>query len=316
MATFTDAQKSSFKGNILPTAPGEKVEYGIVMGCPRSGTTFLMACLNALPYSECVSGHLLPVPIPHIVNCSLDSEVYQALSRSISFAFRDYLESVAQARVPVIHRWLNGAMANQELIQALQRKRTIKRLIYKEPFLSLATEFIYNALPNCRIVHIYRDGRDAADSLVRRYDVLTDEKLMTLSTAEMPLGRKYDHRYVPWWVEDGLEAQFLDCTPYVRAIWMWKEMVRRCDDFFSLPEVVASERVMLLRYEDLVSNPLQYGESVVNHFGGAMNNQLQAKFKQAKTSSIGIHKRRDQQEVEAGENIAKAELELYGYLES
>ena len=314
MATFTDAQKSPSQRNVLPNSPGKKVEYGIVMGCPRSGTTFLMTCLNALPYSECVSGHLLPVPIPHIVNCSLDSEVYEALSRSVSFAFQDYLESVAQARVPAVARWLNGAMASGELIQALQRKRTIKRLIYKEPFLSFATEFIYNALPNCRIVHIYRDGRDAADSLVRRYNVLTDEKLMTLSTAEMPLGRKYDHRYVPWWVEVGLEAEFLDCTPYLRAIWMWKEMVRRCHDFFSLPEVVASGRVMLLKYEDLVSNPLQYGESVVSHFDGVMNNQLQTKFKQAKISSIGIHKRREQQEVEAAENIAQAELELYGYL--
>lgn len=314
MATFTDAQKSPSQRNVLPNSPGKKVEYGIVMGCPRSGTTFLMTCLNALPYSECVSGHLLPVPIPHIVNCSLDSEVYEALSRSIPFAFQDYLESVAQARVPAVARWLNGAMASGELIQALQRKRTIKRLIYKEPFLSFATEFIYNALPNCRIVHIYRDGRDAADSLVRRYNVLTDEKLMTLSTAEMPLGRKYDHRYVPWWVEVGLEAEFLDCTPYLRAIWMWKEMVRRCHDFFSLPEVVASGRVMLLKYEDLVSNPLQHGESVVSHFDGVMNNQLQTKFKQAKISSIGIHKRREQQEVEAAENIAQAELELYGYL--
>jgi len=314
MATFTDAQKSPSQRNVLPNSPGKKVEYGIVMGCPRSGTTFLMTCLNALPYSECVSGHLLPVPIPHIVNCSLDSEVYEALSRSVSFAFQDYLESVAQARVPAVARWLNGAMASGELIQALQRKRTIKRLIYKEPFLSFATEFIYNALPNCRIVHIYRDGRDAADSLVRRYNVLTDEKLMTLSTAEMPLGRKYDHRYVPWWVEVGLEAEFLECTPYLRAIWMWKEMVRRCHDFFSLPEVVASGRVMLLKYEDLVSNPLQYGESVVSHFDGVMNNQLQTKFKQAKISSIGIHKRREQQEVEAAENIAQAELELYGYL--
>lgn len=313
MATVTNFH-SPLKENLPPTLPGEKVKYGLVLGCPRSGTTFLMTCLNALPNSECVSGHLLPVPIPHIVNCSLDSEVYAALSRTVEFAFRDYLESIAQARVPAVARWLNGAMTNQELIQALRRKRKIERLIYKEPFLSFAPEFIYHSLPNCRIIHIYRDGRDAADSLVRRYDVLTDEKLMTLSTAEMPLGRKYDHRYVPWWVKDGSEAKFLDCTPYVRAIWMWKEMVRRCHDFFSLPEVIASERVMLLRYEDLVSNSLQYGESVAEHLGSTMNNQLQRKFKQAKTSSIGIHKRRDEREVEAGENIAKTELELYGYL--
>ena len=255
MSSASDSLTSPIKGTVDLNGRIEKIEYDLVLGCPRSGTTFLMKCLNALPDSECVSGHLLPVPISHIVNCSLSSEVYEALSRAVEFAFRDYLESVDGARVPIIAKWLNGSVSNRELISTLRRKRTVERLIYKEPFFSFAPKFIYHSLPNCRIIHIYRDGRDAADSLVRRYDVLSDEKLMALSTAEMPVGRKFDSRYVPWWVEKGLEAKFLDCTPYVRAIWMWKEMVRRCDDFFSLPEIVATKRVMLLRYEDLVKEP-------------------------------------------------------------
>ena len=291
-----------------------KVEYNIVLGCPRSGTTFLMKCLDALPDSEVVSGILLPSAIPHIVNHALSPEIYEALSSGFKLSLKGYLDSIREARVPSIARWFRGCMDTQELIQALQSKRTIKRMVYKEPFLSFAPEFTYNALPNCRIVHICRDGRDSADSQVRTYDVLTDESLKHLRHTEMILGRKYDHHYIPWWVEEGREAEFLGCTPYVRAIWMWKEMVRRCHDFFSRPEIAASGRIMLVKYEDLVSDPLKYGESVVEHFGCKMNNRLRTAFQQASTQSIGVYRRRDAKEIEIAEKIAKVELELYRYL--
>lgn len=291
-----------------------KIDYNIVLGCPRSGTTFLMQCLNSLSNTECVSGHLLPILIPHMVNHSLPPDIDEALSRSIEFSFNDYLESIHVARVPVAHKWLTGHISIYELLAAFQGKRTIERLVYKEPFLAFAPKFIYNALPDCKIVHIYRDGRDVADSLVRTYQVLTDEKLTNLDTAEMPLGRQYDHRYVPWWLEEGKEEEFLASTPYIRAIWMWKEIVSRCHEFFSHPEVIASSRVMLLKYEELVNDPVNYGQSVVEHFGGRMNDRLKRQFKQARASSSGIHKRKNAQEIQMAEKIAKPELELYGYL--
>ena len=76
-----------------------------------------------------------------------------------------------------------------------------------------------DALPDAPIVHIVRDGRDCANSLVESYDVLSDEKLTHLKGSEMRLGRPYDERFVPWWVEEGrgrvhqqsaLRASYLD----------------------------------------------------------------------------------------------------------
>jgi len=166
-------------------------EYNIILGCPRSGTTFLINSLRAMSNSECISGHLLPIVIPHLVNQNLSSEVYHSLATGFEFTIKDFLESTSNARLPAIRKWVNRYISLSELIQALQQNRKIERVIYKEPFLGFAPEFTYNSLPNCRIVHIYRDGRDAADSLMRTYKVLTDEKLMYLGTAEMPLGRKY-----------------------------------------------------------------------------------------------------------------------------
>lgn len=291
------------------------VKYCIVLGCPRSGTTFLMTALNALANSECVSGLLVPVSIPHLVNYSLPDYVYNALAFELEASLQNYIDSgIPYSRMAAFHKWLKGWMSSKELFQTWQRKRAVERIVYKEPFLSFAPEFTYRALPDCRILHLYRDGRDCADSLVRTYNVLTDEKLKALNTAEMPIGRKYDDRYVPWWVEDGKEEEFLACTPYVRAIWMWKEMVRRCYDFFSHPEVVATGRVLLVKYEELVSNSLQYGEIIVNHFDANMNTRLQNQFKRAHGRSISIYKRRSPKEIEAAEQVAQAELKLYGYL--
>lgn len=291
------------------------VSYNVILGCPRSGTTFLINSLRALPNYECVSGHLIPLSIPHVVNHSLSPEIYQCLLNSFEFSLQDYLSSVAKARFQYLQKWLDNCISTKELIQAFQRKRKIESIIYKEPFLSFAPEYTYNALPNCRIIHIYRDGRDCADSLSRKYKSLTDEKLAQLNTGAMLIGRKYDYRYIPWWVEEGQEEEFLACTPYVRAIWMWKEMVKRCHDFFTRPDVVASGRVMLLKYEDLVNEPDKYGKLVVEHFGSSMNNRIRRKFELAKISSIGIHqKNRDVSEIKSAEKVAGAELELYGYL--
>lgn len=288
--------------------------YNVILGCPRSGTTFLVNSLKAMSNSECISGHLLPVVIPHLVNQSLSSEIYKALATGFEFTLKDFLESIDKARLPAMQKWFNKYMSLSELIQALQQKRKIEHVIYKEPFLGFAPEFTYNALPNCRIVHIYRDGRDVADSLIRKYQVLTDEKLMYLGTAEMPLGHKYDHRYIPWWVETGKEQEFLNHTPYIRSIWMWKEITRRCHEFFSRSDVIASNRVLLVKYEDLVSEPLAYAKLIVEHFGGSINSRLEKKFQGARTSSIGIYQKRDDQEIKIATQIAERELKQYGYL--
>lgn len=295
----------------------DKYDYNIILGFPRSGTTFLINCLNALPHSECISECLLPYPIPHLVNQPLSSEIYEALCFSFLSILFNYAESgCTQSRYNALSRWFKGNLSTPELIQTFQRKRTVKRIIYKEPCLSFSPQYTYDALPNSQIIYIYRDGRDAADSLSRTFNLLTDHQLMTLQSREMPLGRKYDHRYIPWWVEDGREEEFLACTPYVRAVWMWKEMVRRCSDFFSRPEVMSSGRVLLLKYEDLVSDPLKYGKAAVEHFGCSMNERLQKQFQEARKSSISIHKKRDPEEIEAAEKLAHTELEHYGYLKN
>lgn len=298
------------KGNSLL-----KYQYDIVLGCPRSGTTFLMNVLNTIPDVECVSGTILPVSIPHIVNASISREVFDALAVGFERALDDYMESGRfRSRAAALQKWVRAPSGLSGLWNALRAKRSTDRIVYKEPFLSFAPEFVYYALPDAKIVHIVRDGRDAANSLRRSYDVLTDENLTHLLGSEMRLGRQVDDRYVPWWVESGRQSEFLDASPYGRAIWMWSYMVGKCADFFSRPAVEQGGRVMTLRYEDFVREPKTYGERVLDHLGLTPNRWFHRQVARAHTDSIGKHRQRPGPEIEEAERIARPELQRFGYL--
>lgn len=288
-------------------------DFNFVLGCPRSGTTFLMDCLDALPYSECVTGHLIPIYVPHLFAATADEQVKKTILSTLEFSFLEYLDTYGQAKVPQIRRWFRKSLDSHELKLTLQNQRLIERMVYKEPFLAFAPEMIYEGFPEAKIVHIYRDGRDAADSLERKYKVLTDQKLKKLQSAEVIIGRSHGEFYIPWWVEYGQEDEFLSLSPYLRSVWMWKEMLLRCHQYFNQPEVIASGRVLSLRYEDLVKDPVYFGNLVVEHFGCQMNHRLKKRFLEARDSSIGIHKRRTSEEIDKATHIAEPILKLYGY---
>jgi hypothetical protein len=274
-----------------------------------------MSVLNAIPAFECLTGTLLPVAIPHVVNQDLDPEVYDALTVGFERAIDAYLHSGRyHSRAAALHNWTKDPTNLSGLLHVLQGHRPLPdRFIYKEPFLSFAPGYVLDALPDARIIHIVRDGRDCANSLVRTYDVLTDEKLTHLRGSEMRLGRKVDDHYVPWWVENGQEMKFLESSPYVRAIWMWKAMVRRCHDRFSQPDVQQTERIMVVKYEELVRAPQQTGMAILNHFGGTPTRAFKKRLGDARTGSVGKHQKRTHEEIQVAEKIAGVELALYGY---
>jgi hypothetical protein len=290
------------------------IERAIVLGAPRSGTTFLMRALGALPSAECVSGNLLPVGIAHLAAQDLPDQVREALERSFRVALSDYLTtSLYHARSAALRKWWAASREAPSLVPAIKGRRVERMLIYKEPFLAFAPGLAYRALPDARLLYLFRDGRDVADSLVRTYDVLTDVKLANLESTEVHSGRKVGDLYVPWWVGEGDSEAFLAVSPYLRAVWMWREMVRRCRDYFDRPEVMASGRVLRVRYEDLISDPLTQGQAIVEHLGLRMTPRMSKQLQAAHPRSVGIHGRRDQAELVEAERLAGVELAALGY---
>ncbi len=289
-------------------------QRAVVLGAPRSGTTFLMGVLSADPALECVSGNLLPVGIAHLAAQDLPDDFRDALQRSFRGALADYLTtSLYHSRSAALRKWWAASRRPVAVAPAIEGRRVERMLVYKEPFLAFAPEFVYDALSQARLLYIYRDGRDVADSLVRTYDVLTDRKLANLESNEVHLGRRVGELYVPWWVSDSESEPFLRMSPYLRAVLMWREMIRRCRDFFARPDVVASGRVLQVRYEDLIGDPLHQGQVIVEHLGGHLTSRMSRRLLSAHPRSVGIHGRRERAELAHAERLAGAELEALGY---
>jgi hypothetical protein len=293
---------------------GSEHTWSVILGCPRSGTTFLLEVLARADNHEAISRLGFPTQASAIWNFELPDDVRQMLRFSLRATLEDHLEGAEQSRAVAVSQLLQRHIGVAEVWAGLRRTRVIEGLVYKEPFLAFSPELPYEALPGCRIVHIYRDGRDAADSLVRSYDVLTDAKLKSAESNEVTWGRMVGDRIVPWWVENGREHEFLDASPYIRAIWMWSMMIRRVHDFSVRSDVVESGRVLQICYELLMTDPQTEGGRVLDHLGVQLNRRMRQKLAHAHVDSVGIHRRRDAEEVARATQLAGPELRLLGYL--
>ncbi|WP_259119412.1 sulfotransferase [Salinibacter ruber] len=186
--------------------------------------------------------------------------------------------------------------------------------VYKEPFISLAPRYVLEAIPEAKIIYIYRDGRDVANSLVETYDVLTNAELKNLQSAEMRMGRPYDDRYVPWWVQEERDEEFIQSPPYVRAIWMWAYMAQRCREYFSgLDASVRSAQVLEIQYETFTQVPHETGERICEHLDTDRTRAFDRHLDAARTSSIGKHEQRPEAERQAAEDLAGSVLTTLGY---
>ncbi len=289
-------------------------QFSVILGCPRSGTTFLVRALQPLARTEALTGLVYPPALAHLAAVPPSHEVGALLDYSLAGALEDFVDFAARSRSWALGAACSGNAGWLELLTVMRgRRRPLDAMIFKEPFLAFAPEFAYRALPEARIVHIHRDGRDCADSLERKYAVLTDEKLASLSSNEAPMGRKVDHRYVPWWVDQAAEADFLARSPFVRSVWMWREIAQRCEEFFARPDVVDSGRVLTVGYEQLMDDPIAVGHRVVAHIGLRPNRRVDRRLKTAHARSVGIHRRRRADEVAEATELARPELARLGY---
>ncbi|NND72393.1 MAG: sulfotransferase [Rhodothermales bacterium] len=293
------------------------VEKVIIMGCPRSGTTFLSTIFDCLPEAESLMGTLLPPAIPAIARQVKDEAVYKSLAISFERAIETYLHSGRFfSRASALQKWMNAPNGFKSLREAAKGKRSIDIFIYKEPTLAYAPNWVIEALPDAKYILIHRDGRDVANSLVRSYNVLSDEGLKDVDGNKLfkIFGTRVDDRYVPWWVDEAEADDFLRCSQFGRAIWMWKYMVRQCQDDMVLSGRLTDEQLHVITYEEMMREPARIGAELVEFLEVDQNKRYSRRLLTAHTRSIGKYSSRPAAEIEEAERVAHRELTELGYL--
>jgi len=215
-----------------------------VVGSPRSGTTFTGRALGSLPGF-------------------VDLDEVQPWKAAIPGLLGQPEEVVAR-----------------RLRHILQRVRTLGlagglRGVEQTPETSFVLAAALRAYPDALAVHVVRDGRDVAISLLER-GWLSAERTGG-DDAGLPFGP-----YPRFWVEPGREQEFSEVSDATRAAWAWRRYVTAAG--------AVPARTAVVRYEQLVSDPAAAAAPVAERLG-ADAELVTAAFARAHDTSAGRWRR-------------------------
>jgi hypothetical protein len=198
-----------------------------VVGAPRSGTTFLGACLSNLAE---ISYHFEPV-------------VTKAAVRYIHAG--EWSETKARILYRMTYAWLMRMSFETNL-----------RFCEKTPGNCFIVPFLYRSFTGAKFIHIVRDGRDAALSLSR--------KPWYGNKSRDSGGRDPDgYLFGPskrFWVEESRIDEYESSSDLHRCIWLWRRYV---ESALEGAESIPAEHYYQLRYEDLLSDPAVHADRIL-----------------------------------------------------
>lgn len=196
-----------------------------VIGSPRSGTTFFGRSLAAMPG---ISYHFEP-----ILTKEMAKHVYEAScsSRRARFIYR------------ATYRWLQRIHLEGDL-----------RFAEKTPRNSFLVAFLSQTFPDSQFIHVIRDGRDVAASL------LAKDWLRADAVPKFDPGGDRNGPQPRFWVEPERRSEFASTSDLHRCIWAW----RRHTESALEGRRLGDGRYLEVRYEDLAVRRNEVGEAVLD----------------------------------------------------
>ncbi len=241
-----------------------------LLGCARSGTSILGEMVDAHPRvtylyeASAIWNRLCPERGDH------------RLSRS------DATPEIARR----LHEELGGRIADPA--------RDI--LVEKNPKHTLRVPFLDAVFPDCRIVHLIRDGRDTVASLMFRNR-----------------GSQWGHLKTPGWSE--LLSRYPEAN-HIRCAHQWRDSVLLCR---AAGRELPGGRYLEVRFEDLVREARSTVEGVLGFLGLEVTSEVEAVLPRIQDATSGsYHARRqvrhyvENHAVRVGrfrENLTDAQLE-------
>lgn len=196
------------------------------IGAPRSGTTFLGACLSKLPE---ISYHFEPVITKAAVRCVADG---------------DWSHFNARLLYRSTYAWLMRMSVETDL-----------RFCEKTPGNCFILPFLNQAFSGAKFLHIVRDGRDAALSLSRKTWYANDSRDSGLRDPDGYLFGPSSR----FWVEPDRVAEYESTNDLHRCIWLWRRYV---ESALAGAELIPPENYLEIRYEDLLTEPADHADRI------------------------------------------------------
>lgn len=250
---------------------GREERLVFVIGSPRSGTTFTGSALGSLEgFVDLDEVQPWKAAIPELVGKDED-EVARRLHRILE-----------RVRMLALARGLRG--------------------VEQTPETSFVLRAALRAYSQAVAVHVIRDGRDVATSLLER-GWLSAERAGA-DDARLAFGA-----HARFWVEAGREAEFQAASDATRAAWAWRRYVEAAA---SVPD-----RTVEVRYEQLVADARAAAAPVAERLGVEHERVAEA-FSRVHDRSAGRWRSAlDEEQLadverEAGETLVRLGYELSG----
>ena len=192
-----------------------------VLGAPRSGTTFVAGSIGRVPGLVDL-GELKPwkAAIPRFASLPEDEAARE---------LRDMLETIRR----------------YGLVRHL-------RAIEQSPETSFILGAVLRGYPQASIVHMVRDPRDVAASLLQKGWLRAGRE------GRDDVGAPYGH-HARFWVEPGREEEFDQSDEARRVGWAWRRYVTAARS--------APSATVEVRYEELAADPETASERLAAHIG-------------------------------------------------
>jgi Sulfotransferase family len=188
---------------------GTEERLVFVVGSPRSGTTFTGSALGSLPgFVDLDEVQPWKAAVPGLIGRPDDE---------VAVRLRTILERVRRLGFA-------GGLRGVE----------------QTPETSFVLRAVLQAYPEAVAVHVIRDGRDVATSLLERGWLSAERS--GADDARLAFGP-----HARFWVEPGRDEEFSRVSDATRAAWAWRRYVTAAG--------VVPERTVEVRYEQLVTDP-------------------------------------------------------------
>ncbi len=225
-----------------------------VVGAPRSGTSFLGECFAAVPTCSFLFE-------PVLTKVAAEYVYLSAWPRFVSrLLYRG------------TYKWLMRLRADADL-----------RLVEKTPRHCYIMPFLAQAFPDCQFIHIIRDGRDVALSLIKQPWILAESAAKPRRDPAGYLMGPYAH----YWIEPERREEFERTSNLHRAAWLWR---RSTQTTIANGAMLPANRYLELRYESLVQSPDSHADLILDYLemrDAASQQAFRQAIRRARPTSVG-----------------------------